>query len=49
MKEAQIIQYENPNEDLGENIILIEKGEYKCKICDYTLAQYRRFNECKRG
>ena len=41
------IQYENPNEDLGENIILIEKGEYKCKICDYTLAQYRRFNDVK--
>ena len=28
---APIIQYDNPNEDLGENIILIEKGEYKCK------------------
>jgi sporulation protein YlmC with PRC-barrel domain len=44
---APNIQYENPNEDLGENIILIEKGEYKCKICDYTIAQYRKFNDIK--
>jgi sporulation protein YlmC with PRC-barrel domain len=44
---APSIQYENPNEDLGENIILIEKGEYKCKSCDYTIAQYRKFNDVK--
>lgn len=44
---APNIQYENPNEDLGENIILVEKGEYKCKICDYTIAQYRKFNDVK--
>ena len=44
---APKIQYENPNEDLGENIILIEKGEYKCKSCDYIIAQYRKFNELK--
>jgi len=39
------IEFENPNEDLGENIILVEKGEYKCKTCDYVIAQYRKFNE----
>ena len=44
---APKIQYENPNEDLGENTILIEKGEYKCKLCDYTIAQYRKFNDAK--
>jgi sporulation protein YlmC with PRC-barrel domain len=44
---APTIQYENPNEDLGENIILIEKGEYKCKSCNYIIAQYRKFNEIK--
>jgi sporulation protein YlmC with PRC-barrel domain len=44
---APIIQYENPNEDLGENVILIEKGEYKCKSCDYIIAQYRKFSELK--
>jgi sporulation protein YlmC with PRC-barrel domain len=44
---APNIQFENPNEDLGENVILVEKGEYKCKSCDYTIAQYRKFNETK--
>lgn len=42
---APNIESENPNEDLGENIILIEKGEYKCKTCNYVIAQYRKFNE----
>ncbi len=41
------IDYENPNEDLGENITLVEKGEYKCKTCNYTIAQYRKFNDLK--
>lgn len=41
------IEFENPNEDLGENIMLIEKGEYKCKSCNYVIAQYRKFNELK--
>jgi sporulation protein YlmC with PRC-barrel domain/ribosomal protein L40E len=44
---APNIHYENPNEDLGENIILVEKGEYKCKLCNYTIAQYRKFNDTK--
>ncbi len=44
---APNIQYENPNEDLGENIILIEKGEYKCKSCNSVIAQYRKFNDVK--
>jgi sporulation protein YlmC with PRC-barrel domain len=44
---APNIQYDNPNEDLGENVILIEKGEYKCYACDSVLAQYRKFNDVK--
>lgn len=44
---APNIEFENPNEDLGENIILVEKGEYKCKTCNYIIAQYRKFNESK--
>lgn len=36
--------YENPNEDLGEGVTLAEKGEYKCKACSATIAQYRRFD-----
>lgn len=37
------INYENPNEELGEGVTLIEKGEYKCRACSNTLAQYRKF------
>jgi len=45
---APNLEFENPNEDLGENIILKEKGEYKCKTCNYTIAQYRKFDESKK-
>ena len=38
------ISYENPNEELGEDVILIEKGEYKCSSCNNIIAQYRKFN-----
>src|ERR671916_418368 len=29
---------------LGEGVTLIEKGEYKCKTCNATIAQYRKFD-----
>lgn len=38
------INYEKPNEDLGEGVTLIEKGEYRCTGCSNTIAQYRKFN-----
>ena len=38
------INYEKPNEDLGEGVTLVEKGEYKCAGCNNTIAQYRKFN-----
>jgi sporulation protein YlmC with PRC-barrel domain len=38
------IIYDNPNEALGEGVTLIEKGEYKCKTCASTIAQYRKFD-----
>lgn len=41
---APAVQYENPNEELGEGVTLIEKGEYKCKACSSTIAQYRKFD-----
>lgn len=41
---APAIQYENPNEELGEGVTLIEKGEYKCQTCSSTIAQYRKFD-----
>ena len=31
---SPILSYESPNEELGEGIILIEKGEYRCRICE---------------
>jgi len=33
-----LIRYENPNEELGEEVILIEKGEYDCKICNNIIV-----------
>jgi sporulation protein YlmC with PRC-barrel domain len=36
--------FENPNEELGEGVTLLEKGEYKCKTCNATIAQYRKFD-----
>ncbi|MGC2596737.1 MAG: hypothetical protein WA395_01230 [Nitrososphaeraceae archaeon] len=39
------ISYENPNEQLGEGVTLIEKGEYKCGECNSTIAQYRKFGK----
>lgn len=40
---APAIVFDSPNEDLGEGVILEEKGEYKCKKCKGTIAQYRKF------
>ena len=39
------ITYENPNEELGQDVILIEKGEYRCRICNNIIALYRKFNK----
>ncbi|MFL6326365.1 MAG: hypothetical protein ACJ71I_02660 [Nitrososphaeraceae archaeon] len=39
------IRYENPNEELGEDVILIEKGEYRCRTCNSILSFYRKFNK----
>jgi hypothetical protein len=41
---SPVISYENPNEELGEGVILIEKGEYRCRMCNNIIALYRRFN-----
>jgi hypothetical protein len=42
---SPVISYENPNDELGEGVILIEKGEYRCNICNNIIALYRRFNK----
>jgi sporulation protein YlmC with PRC-barrel domain len=38
------LKYESPNEQVGEGVVLIEKGEYKCSICNSIISQYRKFN-----
>lgn len=43
--ESPDIIYENPNEEVGEGVILVEKGEYKCSFCKTTISQYRKFNQ----
>ena len=42
---SPVISHENPNDELGEGVILIEKGEYRCSICNNIIALYRRFNK----
>ena len=37
------VVYDNPGEELGEGVTLVEKGEYKCKACNSTVANYRKF------
>lgn len=39
------IQYENPNEEVAENLVLAEKGQYICNSCNSTLAEYRQFSK----
>ena len=42
---SPVIKFESPNEELGQGVILVEKGEYKCKTCDNIIAFYRKFNK----
>ena len=42
---SPLIAHENPNEEIAEGIILLEKGEYKCMVCNNTIALYRKFNK----
>jgi DNA-directed RNA polymerase subunit RPC12/RpoP len=42
---SPLITYENPNEEIMEGLVLPEKGEYKCMMCNNNIAQYRKFNK----
>jgi len=42
---APKIEYENPNEEVAENLILAEKGQYICNACSATIAEYREFKK----
>ena len=37
------IEYENPNEEVAENLVLGERGKYSCGECGTTIAEYRQF------
>lgn len=39
------INYENPNEEVAENLILAEKGQYICNSCSAVIAEYREFKK----
>jgi hypothetical protein len=42
---SPVLSYESTNEELGEGIILIERGECRCRTCNNLLALYRKFNK----
>jgi len=42
---SPLIIYENLNEEITEGLVLLERGEYKCIICNNIIAQYRKFNK----
>ena len=42
---APKIEYENRNEEVAENLILAEKGQYICNSCNATIAEYREFRK----
>ncbi|MDC4218446.1 MAG: hypothetical protein MT336_04885 [Candidatus Nitrosopumilus limneticus] len=39
------IEFENPNEEVAENLVLAERGQYICKACNATIAEYREFKK----
>ena len=39
------IEFENPNEEVAENLVLVERGKYLCNGCDATIAEYREFRK----
>ena len=42
---APKIEFENPNEEVAENLILAEKGQYICNSCSSAIAEYREFKK----
>jgi sporulation protein YlmC with PRC-barrel domain len=39
------IEYENPNEEVAQNLVLLERGQYRCTTCGSTVAEYREFQK----
>jgi len=42
---APKIEFENPNEEVAENLILAERGQYLCITCGSSIAEYREFKK----
>ncbi|ABX12105.1 zinc-ribbon domain-containing protein [Nitrosopumilus maritimus] len=42
---APKIEFENPNEEVAENLILAERGQYICNTCEASIAEYREFKK----
>ena len=34
---------ENPHEEVANNLILVERGQYTCEKCNSTIGEYRVF------
>ena len=43
------VDYENPNELVADNLMLLEKGQYICTVCSSVLAEYRSFSKPNEG
>ena len=39
------IEFENPDEEVAENLVLAERGQYICKVCNASIAEYREFKK----
>ena len=39
------IEYEHPNEQVADNLILVERGQYLCIECGSPIAEYREFQK----
>jgi len=36
---------ENNHEEVADNLVLVERGQYNCKKCDMTIGEYRVFQK----
>ncbi len=39
------IEFNSPNEEVADNLILVEKGQYICEKCKSIIAEYREFKK----
>ncbi len=36
---------ESPNEEVADNLVLVERGQYACKSCGSAIGEYREFRK----